>query len=73
MLAETPANCAADDYKNCLVVLNQKHILHIGRSPTVSLYLVLTLSHVHSRTGCLMVSSCVNVSHRLALFRIHAI
>ena len=41
------------------------------RSHTVSLYLVLTLSHVRFRTSCHMVSSSVNVSHRLALFRIH--
>ena len=41
------------------------------RSHTVSLYLVLTLSHVRFRTSCHMVSSSANVSHRLALFRIH--
>ena len=41
------------------------------RSHTVSLYLALTLSHVRFRTSCHMVSSSVNVSHRLALFRIH--
>jgi hypothetical protein len=43
------------------------------RSHTVSLYLVLILSHVRFRTSChiMMVSSSVNVSHRLALFPIH--
>ena len=41
------------------------------RSHTVSLYLVLILSHVRFRTSCHMVSSSVNVSHRLALFPIH--
>ena len=41
------------------------------RSHTVSLYLVLTLSHVRFRTSCHMISSSVNVSHRLALIRIH--
>ena len=43
------------------------------RSHTVSLYLVLSLSHVRFRTSCHMVSSSVNVSHRLALFRTHLI
>ena len=40
-------------------------------SHTVSLYRVLTLSHVRFRTSCHMVSSSVNVSHRLVLFPIH--
>ena len=43
------------------------------RSHTVSLYRVLTLIHVRFRTSWYMVSSSVNVSHRLALFRIHLI
>ena len=40
------------------------------RPHTVSLYLVLTLSHVRFRISCHMVSPSVNVSHRLALIRI---
>ena len=41
------------------------------RSHTVSLYLVLTLSHVRFHTSFHMVSSSVNVSHLFALFRMH--
>ena len=43
------------------------------RSHTVSLYLVLSLSHIRFGTSCHMVSSSANVSHRLALFRTHLI
>ena len=43
------------------------------RSHTVSLYLVLTPSQVRSHTSCLIVPSSVNLSRRLALFRIDAV
>ena len=39
----------------------------------VSLYRVLTLSHVHFRTNCHMLSPSVSIWHCLALFRIHLI
>ena len=43
------------------------------RSHTVSLYLVLTLRHVRffAPAAISMVSPSVNISHRLALFRLH--
>ena len=46
---------------------------HSTRSHTVPFYLVLILSHVRFRTSChiMMVTSSINVSHRLALFPIH--
>jgi hypothetical protein len=53
-------------------IVSLSHYLALRtRSHTASLYLVLILSHVRFRTSCHMVSSSVNVSHRLALFPIH--
>ena len=53
-------------------IVSLSHYLALRtRSHTASLYLVLILSHVRFLTSCHMVSSSVNVSHRLALFPIH--
>ena len=59
---------------HCLA-LSRPHCFALSRSHCLALSCshCLALSHVRSRTSCLMVSSSVNVSHRLALFRINAI